>query len=419
MSASSSSGPATQSRPRAGLAAAWAWLRSPPGRAWAVVLLACVASRLATRITYIEDPDSLRFALSVADEYDIAALQPHFPGYPVFWAAAEGFAVPTGSFSVAFALVGGLSTAGLLWALLRLWGVPLRSVEGAVLTALVVFNPLLWLLGTRYMPDLMGTAGALATLAALFAALRAWSSTAAQTQTTAWAVAGMAGAGLLAGLRLSYMPLVILPVLVVLWRVDRRGIQILAGTVGVLVWLIPMILDTGVWTLVDVAWGQTTGHFTEFGGTVQTAPDLSRRVLGMGQGLWADGLGGWWPERHPLTIAVSLGVLGTGSLGAWRLWQADAIRSRRVWLLAAAALLYAVWVFFFHPKSCRHTSPRTHPTPSSLRTTHRRVTAWNCFEPFGTRARRCRWFSSGRTRTVSKRRCRRVSPTTSRGTGRS
>ena len=335
------------SQSRTGLEMAWAWLRSPPGRAWAVVLLACVASRLATRITYIEDPDSLRFALSVADEYDIAALQPHFPGYPVFWAAAEGFAVPTGSFSVAFALVGGVSTAGLLWALLRLWGVPLRSVEGAVLTGLVGFNPLLWLLGTRYMPDLMGTAGALATLAALFAALRAWSSTAAQTQTTAWAVAGMAGAGLLAGLRLSYMPLVILPVLVVLWRVDRREIQILAGTVGVLVWLIPMIVDTGFWTLVDVAWGQTTGHFTEFGGTVQTAPDLSRRVLGMGQGLWADGLGGWWPGRHPLTGAVGLGVLSLGGLGGWRLWRADALRNPRVWLLAAAALLYAVWIFFF------------------------------------------------------------------------
>ena len=342
MNAPPSTDTATPSRPRRGLSAAWAWLRSPPGRAWAAVLLACVASRLATRITYIEDPDSLRFALSVADEYDIAALQPHFPGYPVFWAASELFAVPTGSFSVAFALVGGLSTAGLIWALLRLWDVPLRSVEGTVLTGLVVFNPLLWLMGTRYMPDLMGTTGALATLAALFAALRASRQTATQ-----WAVAGMAGAGLLAGLRLSYMPMVFLPVLVVLWRVDRRGTQILAGTVGVLVWLIPMIVDTGFWTLVDVAWGQTTGHFTEFGGTVQTAPDLSRRVLGMGQGLWADGLGGWWPGRHPLTIAVSLGALGTGSLGARRLWQANAIRNQRVWLLAASALLYAVWIFFF------------------------------------------------------------------------
>ena len=306
-------------------------------------MLGCVASRLATAISYIEDPDSLRFALSVADEYNVAALQPHFPGYPVFWAAAELFAGPTGRFSAAFALVGGLSTAGLVWALLRLWGVSLRSVDGAALTGVVAFNPLLWLLGTRYMPDLMGTAGAFAALAALFAALRASSPASARR----WALAGMAGAGLLAGLRLSYMPLVLLPVLVVLWRVDRRGGQVLAGAGGVLVWLVPLILDTGLWTLVDVAWGQTTGHFTEFGGTVQTAPDLSRRVTGFVQGLWADGLGAWWPERHPVTAVVGLGVLGVGAAGVRRLWRGGVLRRPRTGLLLASLLLYAAWIFFF------------------------------------------------------------------------
>ena len=324
----------------------WTSLRrlwATPGAAWGTVVGACLLSRLATRITYIEDPDSLRFALSVADEYDIAALQPHFPGYPVFWFVAELFAVPTGSFSAAFAIVGGLATAGLLWALLRLWGRPLRSVEGAVLTGLVFFNPLLWLMGTRYMPDLLGTAWAFATLAALVAALSASSPPVARR----WALAGMAGAGLLAGLRLSYMPLVVFPVLVVLGRVGRRGRQVAAGAVGVLVWLIPMILDTGFGTLVDVAWGQTTGHFTEFGGTVQTAPDLSHRVAGTLQGLWADGLGAWWPGRHWLTGIVGLGALGTGGLGAWRLWRQGIFRRRRVWLLGASALLYAVWMFFF------------------------------------------------------------------------
>ena len=333
----------TRSEPRTGLERAWTRLGSAPGVAWAVVLLACVGSRLATAISYVEDPDSLRFALSVADEYNIDALQPHFPGYPVFWAAAELGTTLLGSFSAAFALVGGLATAGLLWALLRLWGHPLRSVEGAVLAGLVVVNPLLWLMGTRYMPDLMGTAWALATLAALVAALRGSSPTAARR----WAVMGMAGAGLLAGLRLSYMPLVFLPVLIVLWRVDRRGQQVLAGTVGVLVWLVPMTLDTGFWTLVDVAWGQTSGHFTEFGGTIQTAPDLSRRMVGMVQGLWADGLGGWWPGRHPLTGIVSLGVLGLGGLGTWRLWKRDLLRNRPTWLVLTSAGLYAVWIFFF------------------------------------------------------------------------
>ena len=318
-------------------------LWATPGAAWGTVVLACLASRLATRITYIEDPDSLRFALSVADEYDIAALQPHFPGYPVFWAAAELVALPTGRFSVAFAVVGGFATAGLLWALLRLWGRPLRSVEGAVLAGLVGFNPLLWLMGTRYMPDLMGTAWAYATLAALVAALRAPSRPAARR----WALAGMAGAGLLAGLRLSYLPLVFFPVVVVLWRVGWRGRQVAAGAVGVLVWLVPMILDTGAWTLVDVAWGQTTGHFTEFGGTVQTAPDLSRRVAGLVQGLWADGLGAWWPGRHGLTGVVGLAALGAGGLGLRRLWRRGAVHDRRAWLVGASALLYGVWIFFF------------------------------------------------------------------------
>jgi hypothetical protein len=307
------------------------------------VVGACLLSRLATRITYIEDPDSLRFALSVADEYDIAALQPHFPGYPVFWFVAELFAVPTGRFSAAFAIVGGLATAGLLWALLRLWGRPLRSVEGAALTGLVLFNPLLWLMGTRYMPDLLGTACAFAVLAALVAALRAPPGPAARR----WALAGMAGAGLLAGLRLSYMPFVFFPVLVVLGRVDGRGREVAAGTAGVLVWLVPMILDTGFGTLVDVAWGQTTGHFTEFGGTVQTAPDLGRRAAGTLQGLWADGLGAWWPGRHGLTAVVGLGALGMGGLGVGRLWKQGMFRRRRVWLLGAAALLYAAWMFFF------------------------------------------------------------------------
>ena len=73
-----------------------------PWAAWCALVVVCIGSRLATTITYIEDPDSLRFALSVADEFDVAALQPHFPGYPVFWAVAELFYLPTASFSVSF-----------------------------------------------------------------------------------------------------------------------------------------------------------------------------------------------------------------------------------------------------------------------------------------------------------------------------
>ncbi|WP_263785206.1 hypothetical protein [Salinibacter grassmerensis] len=319
------------------------------GVAWGALIVACIGSRLATTITYIEDPDSLRFALSVADEYDIAALQPHFPGYPVFWAATELFYLPTGSFSTSFSLVGGFATVGLVWALLRLWDRPLCSVEGAALAGVVVLNPLLWLMANRYMPDFLGTAWAVATLAVL---LRAGQSEgrAGQSEGRAGrraALVGIALAGLLAGLRLSYLPLVVVPSLLVLWRSDRPIRLVAAGVAGVGVWLVPMVLDTGLWTLIDVAWGQTTGHFADFGGTVQTESDLGRRLAGTVQGLWADGLGGWWPGRHWSTLLVGTGVLGVGISGLRRMVQTGAVGRRRARMLVVCAAVYGAWMFFF------------------------------------------------------------------------
>jgi 4-amino-4-deoxy-L-arabinose transferase-like glycosyltransferase len=320
----------------------WRQYVRTPGAAWIALVVACVGSRLATTITYIEDPDSLRFALSVADAYDVAALQPHFPGYPVFWAVAKSFYVPTGSFSASFSIVGGLATVGVVWALLRLRDVALRSVEGATIAGAVFVCPLLWLMANRYMPDLLGTACVLAALALLTRALRPDGE---QTDERA-ARAGIVLTSLLAGLRLSYLPLVIVPALWVLRRSARPARLIGVGTLSVAVWLLPMILDTGFWTLVDVAWGQTTGHFTEFGGTVQTESDLGRRVTGLVQGLWADGLGGWGPGRHPLTAVVGVGGLGLGGLGAWRLGRNAGGRHPSGGLLVLCALLYAVWIFF-------------------------------------------------------------------------
>jgi len=50
---------------------------------WIILLAVCMGSRLWSAIYYIEDPDSLRFALGVID-FDVVRIQPHFPAYPVF-----------------------------------------------------------------------------------------------------------------------------------------------------------------------------------------------------------------------------------------------------------------------------------------------------------------------------------------------
>jgi hypothetical protein len=321
--------------------------------AWATLVAVCLGSRLATTITYIEDPDSLRFALSVAEGFDVAALQPHFPGYPVFWALARMLSLAVGRFSVAFSLVGGLATVGIAWALLRLWRVRLQTAEGATLAGLVAFNPLVWLMSTRYMPDLLGTAAVLAALVVLERALGGEATAARRLRPRlpgglSLAAAGGGLAGLLAGLRLSYVPMLLPAGLLVLWRSPRRLAAMAAGLGGTAAWLVPMTVDTGLWTLVDVARAQTVGHFTEFGGTVQTAPDLGRRLAGTVEGLWADGLGAWWPGRHPLTAVVGAGLAAAGAIGTVRLWRgATPAGRRRAALVLACASAYGLWMFFF------------------------------------------------------------------------
>lgn len=300
-----------------------------------LLFAACVLTRVGTAIGYVEDPDSLRFAQSVAHGFDLANLQPHFPGYPIFWAVARGLYLLTGSFATSFALIGGIATYALILALLWLLRERLTTVRGLLVAALVWASPLIWLLGTRYMPDLSGTALAFGGLAALIAALEAPSSRRRAV------VAGLACAAL-AGWRLSYLPMLAPLGLYLLYRSERRALFLAGGMAGLAVWLTPLVLDTGWHDLVQVATAQTSGHFTEFGGSVQTEPNPLRRLAGFAEGFWADGLGGYWAGRHPITLLLGLLTIGALVQGALRLpWH----ERRLQWLFACAAA-YALWILF-------------------------------------------------------------------------
>ncbi|MEO0857280.1 MAG: hypothetical protein AAFY55_10560 [Bacteroidota bacterium] len=302
-----------------------------------------LTTRLATTVTYIEDPDSLRFALSVADGFDLAALQPHFPGYPVFWGVAMPLFLLTGRFSVAFALVGAFATVALVGAGLALLRMPLRSVRGAAWALAVLACPLVWLMGTRYMPDLLGLAVALATVACVLHAL--------ESRKRSYALAAGLLAGVLAGLRLSYVPFVVPPLLALAVRSRQSAPLIAAGLVSVAVWLVPLIAGTGWTPLVDAASQQTVGHFTEFGGTVYAEDaGLGLRLVHAVESVWADGLGGWWLGRHLLTGFASASLL-IGLVAGTRTVVFAAHRSARarhtlIWL-AASAVTYGVWMVLF------------------------------------------------------------------------
>jgi hypothetical protein len=324
-----------------------------------VALALCLAARLATTIHHIEDADSLRFALSMAD-YDVTRLQPQFPGYPVFCFAAKSLYALLGSYAAAFSAVGGLGLFVLIHYALRLLKWRAAEPRGIVLILLFVFNPMLWLLGNRYMSDLGGAALALAA----FYHLSRGTGHGARRH----ALAGFFLTGLLAGWRLSYAPFLLAPLAWSLLRGEKgnrgRAEKILAGAGGVLIWAVPLILVTGWNALIATARHQTGAHFLATGGTYTTESDWPLRAARLFGHLWTDGLGAWWPGRNSLTLLVAAGAILFLIRGIAPIRKN---RGRRTGaplrLLAWSCGAYALWIFLFQNviHQTRHVLPLVPP----------------------------------------------------------
>ena len=119
-----------------------------------LLLLMCLAIRLPFSVFYIEDIDSLRFALSAID-YNVMEQRPHFPGYPLYCFFLKISYLITGSIGLSFSFLGGISI--FLIALFSKKIIQLYSKQNTFeLITMVIFIPLFCLMGNRYMPDIMG-----------------------------------------------------------------------------------------------------------------------------------------------------------------------------------------------------------------------------------------------------------------------
>ena len=310
---------------------------------WSIVLISCIGSRLLSTIYYIEDLDSLRFALSVVD-YDVAKLQPHFPAYPVFCWIAKGLYVILRRYALVFSLVGGLSIFFTIFFTLKIAKISVSTLLGKVAIFVIFMNPLLWLMSNRYMPDAMGIACLLATLYFLTAEKKAN-----RHILLGRSVIGFFLAGILMGIRLSYLPLLV-PALLVRLKHPNGWKGIIAGAVGVLVWFIPLLAITGWGTLIAAAQTQSHGHFSDFGGTAATHPDLWLRLTKLFESLWGDGFGLYWQSRHPITACTAIILIGIvaanwRTLKRWTLKKLSDGNFRVLNPIFIGCVVYLVWIF--------------------------------------------------------------------------
>lgn len=316
-----------------------------------MLLLFWVISRLLTSHYYIEDPDSLRFALA-SQNFNPQLAQPHFPLYPVFVFLSQITSSLLGSFALGFSFIGAVSgwlitLSSFFW--LRWWSweidfnheaFPWR-LKHSLLAAFIFFNPMIWIMSNRFMPDLCG----LAVVSLIFACLS-------QLRFQSTSLLFWVGllVGLLFGVRLSYSPL-LLPCIWLL-RESRfyRGMS-----TGILVWLVPMLFLVNPLDIWDLAWQQVLGHFQDFGGSAFTESNLLERLTGFLIGFWGAGLNGYWWGRWPVMLihgvpilAWTLSCLGQSLKrpGRWFESNSEGFRFSLGTLLILPSMSYFTWILF-------------------------------------------------------------------------
>ena len=299
-----------------------------------ILFILCFSSRILTSIYYIEDIDSLRFALSLYD-YDITKLQPHFPGYPVFCFIAKIIYLLTGSMSITFSIIGGVSVYYLIYFMLKLDNNDAASLVGLFMIFIIFFNPLVWLMSNRYMPDIMGLAIVTAILYQLIIRSKKMSSL----------YCGYFLSGVLAGIRLSYLPIILFPFISELIKNKNRLNLLSLFLLGIFLWLIPLIWITGFDNLWLSALNHTQGHFMDYGGSIFTEKNLSIRFFHLVESIWADGMGGYWIGRSWVTVIFSFLIATLFIFGFVTIinnWKFE----KSLKIIMSCILIYLLWVFF-------------------------------------------------------------------------
>lgn len=313
-----------------------------------VLLFFWIISRQILTLYYIADPDSLRFALASL-EFDPMKAQPHFPLYPVFVFLSKVSSIICFSYARGFALIGALSgftitIASFFW--LNWWKLQNRGFQWGLkeyfLAGLVFVNPLIGIMSTRYMPDLLGVA-LLALIFGLYRQVYENRSDELSQAIKSSRLIFLMGffLAILLGVRLSYIPFCLPLILLINKSSIYRGF-----TTGLLLWLTPLLFWVSPFDLVDLANAQSEGHFQQFGGSILTQSDLWVRVKGLFMGLWGAGFNGYWSGRLPVLWIHGVPILSIFIGAVYAFFKQKKWLNRKFQIFFLTPFLsYLIWIF--------------------------------------------------------------------------
>ena len=303
-----------------------------------LLLLICIGSRALTSIYYIEDIDSLRFALA-NESFDLVNNQPHFPGYPIFCFLSIILYEIFGSSALSFSIIGGISIFIIYYYLEKILCLYNGHKYNWVVFLVVFTHPFLWVMSNRYMPDIFGLSILVTAVYYLIVSIN--------KNNTLYAAILFFLIGLESGIRLSYTPF-FLPAIFVLVKYKKKILTLFIGFISsISIWLLPLIVISGLAILVDIGMRNTSGHFLEWGGTIASSTDsYFTRLLGMLRSIVSEVFSSWWPARHGITLLMSvLSIIVLIYLSVYK--KLTPFKKPQNIILVFCVLTYLVWVFFF------------------------------------------------------------------------
>lgn len=309
---------------------------------------------VAAHIPYLPpslgDPDSVNFALAVR-EFDVTALQPHPPGYPLYVGLARlttaGLArvgdplnAPHG-----LALVNVLGAALALAAVFALarvhGGAPRRALAAALVTSTI---PLFWFTASRPLSDLLALALAVGAQACL---ARAWLDGRRRPAAAGALLAG-AAAGLGPLTALLTAPLLLAVLVTRRAEAHARPLALAGLVAGLASWIAPVVIDAGAGPAMAA---MSAYARASFGAAALPGDALTARWMASSlYGTFVD------PFGHPVLAAVVVAGAAIGVL------VAAAREPAVVKTLALGYAPYVVMLLVWHdPLTHRHALPLVVP----------------------------------------------------------
>ncbi|WP_066251806.1 glycosyltransferase family 39 protein [Neobacillus drentensis] len=219
---------------------------------------------------YTSSWDQVDFALAVK-RYDLMAMQPHFPGYPFFILGGKFIHMFVMDPSKSLTIFNIFCYASSVFPIYKLSGRFVQRSFASLSTALIYSATYSVIMVNQPMSEGAALAAFWWYLWSLFFALNRKNSRA--------ILLPLGFLSLMLGIRLSYMPFAIGIIVLFYWKVKRDGLKIkeiifylISGIIFQAIWVMGLVISEGsIIGFIKLSLAFTSGHFSDWGGTVDAA----------------------------------------------------------------------------------------------------------------------------------------------------